>query len=185
MSVFKSDFPEPSAELGPGEVGQGAVLVGSAGKDWRVKIEALDSAGVVVFCGFYSFLELDSLDWMVEIVDGENNCPVIHYRNSTGGSVVVFRSGLYAPLGTLAAGEVTKRPTKVDGNDASGMMVEALDSAGTLVFCREYSYGEFQQQQWLVDIVAGENNCAPNGIFYSTFRQRLSPSKLIEMNQGS
>lgn len=166
VSVFESDRREPIAMLAPNEVKKHATLFGPS-KNWRMKVEARDSTGTVVFCRLYSYRELDSLDWAVDIVDGEQSCPFISYRNSTGETITVYSSGFIGPLAVLNPGEVAKRPTHTSGNGAIGMRVEASDFAGTVVFCRLYYYDELQGLDWLVDIVAGENNCPPPGRFKS------------------
>ena len=164
VSVFKSDRREPIAMLAPNEVKKHVTLFVPS-KNWRMKVKARDSTGTVVFCRLYSYRELDSLDWAVDIVDGEHSCPFISYRNSTGETITVYSSGFIGPLAVLNPGEVAKRPTHTSGNGALWVRVEASDSAGTLVFCRTYSYDEFEGLDWLVDIVAGENNCPPPGRF--------------------
>ena len=164
VSVFEDESREPSFTLAPREEKRYTVLVDD-NVDWRMKAEARNSIGETVFCGLYSYRELESLDWVVEIVDGEQSCPLISYRNSTGETITVYSSGFIGPLAVLHPGEVANRPTHVSGNRIYGMRVEAVDPDGTLVFCREYPYSEFQGQDWVVDIVAGENNCPPPGRF--------------------
>lgn len=86
-------------------------------------------------------------------------------ENGTGVTVVVYEIGAYQSGDrgfTLQAGEtkVTHWFRPRDENDKQQTTVKAVDSAGSVVFCRTYSYERAKDGfRWTIRITRGVSEC--------------------------
>jgi hypothetical protein len=100
--------------------------------------------------------------WVAFVGVGDKSTNVT-FVNDAGQELTVYPFGRNYPAqpGTLAAGESFKTSLLVSSENADTLVarIEAYDTAGTMLFCHGYTYGELRKLSGVVHLIRGKLDC--------------------------